>query len=340
MHKDWPSRRRPGRPVPRNIIRITPRWVARAALLVLPAILVATGQQGLARAASKPPDPIRVRLSQVQAWAGDQAKRHDDEAAKAVGTRHASTGYAKGCTQSVDRVVCHASASITGSSAGSGSSRAEASSTAITSSNFSTSKRRSGTAHTAVAETLAAIRVDKRVAVLRSRAGVPGRAGATVPGRAFRRERGTTRGHASAKGRHIVRSAKGRHIVSGGAPGVRGNIAADWALRQLGKPYEWAAAGPDAFDCSGLVMRAWEQAGVGLGHWTGSQWTSGPHVPLDQLRRGDLVFFAYNTGEPATIHHVGIYIGGGMMVDAPTQGEDVRIEPIHESGLIGATRPV
>ena len=124
-----------------------------------------------------------------------------------------------------------------------------------------------------------------------------------------------------------------------GAPASAGDIAADWALRQLGKPYVWAAAGPYSFDCSGLTMRAWEQAGVQLDHWTGTQWKSGPHIPIGQLRRGDLVFFANNTADPATIHHVGIYIGHGMMVDAPYTGVNVRIDTIDEPGLIGATRP-
>ena len=114
---------------------------------------------------------------------------------------------------------------------------------------------------------------------------------------------------------------------------------ANWALRQLGKPYVWAAAGPYSFDCSGLTMRAWQHAGIRLDHWTGTQWTSGPHVPLSRLRPGDLVFFASNTSDPSTIHHVGIYIGRGMMVDAPYTGADVRIDSILEPGLIGATRP-
>ncbi len=131
--------------------------------------------------------------------------------------------------------------------------------------------------------------------------------------------------------------------ASGAAAGTSasaGDIAAGWALRQLGKPYVWAAAGPYSFDCSGLTMRAWQQAGIELDHWTGTQWTSGPHVPIDQLRRGDLVFFANNTSDPGTIHHVGIYIGRDMMVDAPYTGVDVRIDSIFEPGLIGATRPV
>jgi cell wall-associated NlpC family hydrolase len=125
-----------------------------------------------------------------------------------------------------------------------------------------------------------------------------------------------------------------------GASAARGNTAADWALTQIGKPYQWGAAGPGTYDCSGLAMDAWARAGIQLGHYTGWQWPSGPHIPIGQLRRGDLVFYATNTADPATIHHVGIYIGGGMMVDAPFTGAFVRIDSIYQfSGLIGATRP-
>jgi peptidoglycan DL-endopeptidase CwlO len=126
---------------------------------------------------------------------------------------------------------------------------------------------------------------------------------------------------------------------SSGASATQGDIAADWALTQLGKPYLWGGAGPDSYDCSGLTMQAWARAGVPLLHWTGYQWVEGPHVPLDQLQRGDLVFYATNTSDPATIHHVGIYIGNGMMVDAPYTGAFVRIDPIANPGLIGAVRP-
>ena len=125
-----------------------------------------------------------------------------------------------------------------------------------------------------------------------------------------------------------------------GASTAQGNAAADWALTQLGRPYQWGAAGPGAYDCSGLAMEAWARAGVRLLHWTGYQWVSGPHVPLADLRRGDLVFYAFNIADPATIHHVGIYIGHGLMVDAPYTGSFVRIDRIYAfPGLIGATRP-
>jgi len=125
-----------------------------------------------------------------------------------------------------------------------------------------------------------------------------------------------------------------------GASEAQGDVAANWALSQLGKPYQWGGAGPGRYDCSGLTMRAWQHAGVQLGHWTGWQWVSGPHIPLDQLQRGDLLFYATNTSNPSTIHHVGIYIGNGMMVDAPYTGTDVRIDSMYQpGGLIGATRP-
>jgi cell wall-associated NlpC family hydrolase len=127
---------------------------------------------------------------------------------------------------------------------------------------------------------------------------------------------------------------------SSGASVTQGDIAANWALTQLGKPYQWGAAGPDSYDCSGLTMEAWAHAGVQLLHYTGYQWEEGPHVPLNDLQRGDLLFYATDTSDPATIHHVGIYIGNGMMVDAPYTGAFVRIDSIYQpGGLIGAVRP-
>jgi peptidoglycan DL-endopeptidase RipA len=127
---------------------------------------------------------------------------------------------------------------------------------------------------------------------------------------------------------------------SSGASASQGDVAANWALSQLGKPYQWGAAGPQTYDCSGLTMVAWAHAGVSLLHYTGYQWDEGPHVPLDQLQRGDLLFYATNNSDPDTIHHVGIYIGNGMMVDAPFTGALVRIDSIYQPGTpIGVVRP-
>jgi cell wall-associated NlpC family hydrolase len=125
-----------------------------------------------------------------------------------------------------------------------------------------------------------------------------------------------------------------------GASAAQGDIAANWALTQIGKPYQWGGAAPDSYDCSGLAMVAWEQAGVQLAHYTGDQWDSGPQVPLNQLQRGDLVFYATDNSDPGTIHHVGIYIGNGEMVDAPYTGAFVRIDSIYAPGTpIGAVDP-
>ncbi len=125
--------------------------------------------------------------------------------------------------------------------------------------------------------------------------------------------------------------------VVSGSGGAR--VAVEWAYRELGKPYVWAAAGPNSFDCSGLTQYVWGKAGVYLGHYTGDQWNEGAHISRDQVQPGDLVFFAYNTSQPSTIHHVGIYVGGGMMIDAPYTGANVRKEPAFRSDYIGAVRP-
>jgi cell wall-associated NlpC family hydrolase len=121
---------------------------------------------------------------------------------------------------------------------------------------------------------------------------------------------------------------------SGGAA-----TAVAWAYKEIGKPYVWGAAGPNSFDCSGLAMYVWAKAGVYLEHFTGDQWHEGTHVSQSQLEPGDLVFFAYNTSDPATIHHVGIYIGGGEMIDAPFTGAFVRKDPAFRPDYIGAVRP-
>jgi len=103
------------------------------------------------------------------------------------------------------------------------------------------------------------------------------------------------------------------------------------AMKYRGVPYVWGGASPGGFDCSGLVMYVFAQLGVSLPHSAAMQYECGTHVSRGQLEPGDLVFF----GDP--IHHVGIYVGNGDMIDAPYSGVSVRIDPL-QSDYVGATR--
>ncbi len=103
--------------------------------------------------------------------------------------------------------------------------------------------------------------------------------------------------------------------------------AIEFAQRQLGKPYVWGATGPNSFDCSGLTMRAWEAAGVALPRTSREQYHAGRYLPVGQARAGDLVFYAYDTGDPATIHHVAMYLGDGTIIEAQQAGVPVHIRP-------------
>jgi cell wall-associated NlpC family hydrolase len=111
-----------------------------------------------------------------------------------------------------------------------------------------------------------------------------------------------------------------------------GTVALRAALTKRGDPYVWGAAGPGEFDCSGLVVWAFAQEGISLPHYTGSLWNSGMHVSRADLEPGDLVFFF------ADISHVGIYLGNGLMVDAPSTGQVVQVQPVFWNAYVGAVR--
>ena len=102
------------------------------------------------------------------------------------------------------------------------------------------------------------------------------------------------------------------------------------ALAQVGKPYVWAGAGPNSFDCSGLVMYAWAAAGVHLDHYTVSQYEETTRISQSQLQPGDLVF--YDTGSGAEPGHVTMYIGNGQIVTADSPGTDIRVEVLDWDG--------
>ncbi|GAB3447225.1 C40 family peptidase [Streptomonospora sediminis] len=97
------------------------------------------------------------------------------------------------------------------------------------------------------------------------------------------------------------------------------HAALDFAYAQVGKPYVYGATGPDSYDCSGLVMRAWGAAGVSLPRTTYGQAESGQRVTRDQLQPGDIVFFFGGLG------HDGLYVGNNQMVHAPSSGKNVEV---------------
>ncbi len=120
-----------------------------------------------------------------------------------------------------------------------------------------------------------------------------------------------------------------------GLPAGGWQVAMAFAESQIGKPYRWGGAGPATYDCSGLTMVAWAKAGVSMPHSAQDQYNMTARVPLSELQPGDLVFF----GTPTDVYHVGMYVGGGSMVDAPETGQNVMIQPIYELNLLGGGRP-
>ncbi|MGW0118398.1 NlpC/P60 family protein [Streptomyces sp. NPDC003327] len=116
-------------------------------------------------------------------------------------------------------------------------------------------------------------------------------------------------------------------------PSRAGGEALRFAVEQLGKPYEWGAEGPESYDCSGLTQRAWAAAGRTIPRTSQEQWAELPRVPLSELRPGDLV--VYFPG--AT--HVALYLGEGLVVQAPRPGGRVKVSPVAANPLLGAVRP-
>jgi NlpC/P60 family protein len=143
----------------------------------------------------------------------------------------------------------------------------------------------------------------------------------------------------------VLAIASGYAATQGLPPGAPAEdvaaAAVQFAYSELGKPYQWGATGEQGFyDCSGLMLRAYQAGGLQLPRTSRDQWYHGARVwEVSQMQPGDLVFYAHNLADPATIHHVGIYIGAGNMIDAPYTGANVRITPFLRGDFIGAVRP-
>jgi cell wall-associated NlpC family hydrolase len=123
--------------------------------------------------------------------------------------------------------------------------------------------------------------------------------------------------------------------LSSGArrPSREGEEALRYAVEQIGKPYEWGAEGPTSYDCSGLTSQAWENAGRPIPRTSQEQWAKLPHIPLSDLRPGDLVIYF----PEAT--HVALYLGDGVVVQAPRPGTKIKVSPIAANPVLGAVRP-
>jgi cell wall-associated NlpC family hydrolase len=131
------------------------------------------------------------------------------------------------------------------------------------------------------------------------------------------------------------RPASGPSVAAPSADAGPGQRALAAAEAELGKPYRYAGAGPNSFDCSGLTMWSWRAAGVSLPHSATDQYSSTPHVALSSLQPGDLLYFGSST---SNIGHVTMYVSPGRMIEAEDSGTVVSINPIR-SGLVGASRP-
>ncbi|MFI9820953.1 NlpC/P60 family protein [Streptomyces sp. NPDC052013] len=117
------------------------------------------------------------------------------------------------------------------------------------------------------------------------------------------------------------------------APSAAGDRAVRYAVEQVGKPYEWGAEGPRTYDCSGLTSQAWDAAGTPIPRTSQEQWARLKRIPLKQLRPGDLVLYF----PEAT--HVALYLGDGMVVQAPRPGARIKVSPIAANPVLGAVRP-
>ncbi|TGN74034.1 peptidase P60 [Streptomyces bauhiniae] len=115
-----------------------------------------------------------------------------------------------------------------------------------------------------------------------------------------------------------------------------------YAQSKLGTPYLWGGTGTAAqsgrFDCSGLTQASYDKVGIKLPRVANDQYNAGPHPARNELLPGDLVFFSHDPNDSRAIHHVGIYVGGGYMIDAPRTGAVIRFDPIDGGDYFGATR--
>lgn len=114
---------------------------------------------------------------------------------------------------------------------------------------------------------------------------------------------------------------------------ARSSAVMAFAVAQIGRPYVWGGTGPDGFDCSGLVMRAWQAAGRSIPRTSEEQWAELPHVPISQIRPGDLIVYFHDAS------HVALYVGDGAIIQAPHPGGQVELSAVGSMPILGVVRP-
>ncbi|MEW2498874.1 MULTISPECIES: C40 family peptidase [unclassified Amycolatopsis] len=128
-------------------------------------------------------------------------------------------------------------------------------------------------------------------------------------------------------GQVVDASGCGQGLGAALPPSQAAAQAIKFALGEQGKPYVWGATGPDAYDCSGLMLRAYESAGVILPRVSQDQYKAGAMLPVREAQPGDLIFLATDPADPSTIHHVAMYLGDGKIVEAQQTGVPVHVRP-------------
>jgi cell wall-associated NlpC family hydrolase len=180
----------------------------------------------------------------------------------------------------------------------------------------------------AKARTAASVLAEQRAEALRREAAARAAAAARARAEAERRARGG--GHPPNDGGTSGWWPGGQSITSS----AQRQAALAWARTQFGKPYVAGSDGPDSYDCSGLTSAAYRTVGISLVQFSQAQFAAGAKIPVSSLQPGDLVYFATNPSDWRTIHHVGIYAGGGQMVEAPHTGDVVKYMTIWQDSLV------
>ncbi|MFC6093654.1 MULTISPECIES: C40 family peptidase [Saccharothrix] len=120
--------------------------------------------------------------------------------------------------------------------------------------------------------------------------------------------------------------AVGDYLLASNAAGT----AIEFTRQQLGEPYLWGGNGPDAWDCSGILVKAFAAAGVKIPRVANDQYVSGgAHLPVREAKAGDLIFWATNPAQPVTVHHVAMYLGDDEYIHAPQTGDVVKISKVN-----------